>query len=133
MSAPAQYMGEKVLNPRISGGRFDTMGYVTPPSLPDLPGADEHSERVCADMGRLPENASKEDYKEVRRRHRRDSPSDADYAALFSTSEYREAAAERKRVVRQNAVKRERAAALARGDNINFRRDRVDGDPNMTS
>jgi len=33
----APYMGEKVHNPMVSGGKFDTVGNKRPPSLPTLP------------------------------------------------------------------------------------------------
>lgn len=34
ISLTAPYMGERVLNPMVAGGQFDTMGAKTPPSLP---------------------------------------------------------------------------------------------------
>jgi hypothetical protein len=37
ISMPAEYHGEKVLNPVVSGGSFDTAGKKQVPTLPDLP------------------------------------------------------------------------------------------------
>jgi hypothetical protein len=38
LSAPAQYLGEKPLSPRVHGGSFDTMGKRRLPSLPEFTG-----------------------------------------------------------------------------------------------
>ena len=37
LSLPSPYMGETVLNPMVSGGRFDTVGHKKPPPMPMLP------------------------------------------------------------------------------------------------
>ena len=41
ISMPARYMGDRVRNPCVTGGSFDTMGFAPVQPLPDLPdGAD---------------------------------------------------------------------------------------------
>lgn len=101
MSCPAPYMGERVLNPMVRGGSFDTMGQASPPPLPDLPAGVESTT--------------------------------SNYRQLFETKEWKEARAEQKHVNALNAEKRERAAAIRRGANINMRRDRCAGDPKVTA
>lgn len=100
LSPPAPYMGEKVYNPHVSGGAFDTLGQEAVPALPDLPpGVESNSDN---------------------------------YRQLFASQEWIETRAEVREVNRKNAQKRKRAAAIARGDNINMRRDKCDGDPHIT-
>lgn len=101
ISPPAPYMGERVINPMVRGGRFDTMGHEAPPMLPDLPSGVESTT--------------------------------SNYRQLFATPEWKEARAEQKEVARRNAQKRKRAAAIERGENINMRRDKCDGDPKVTA
>lgn len=43
LSLPAPYMGEKVCNPQVHGGKFDTMGEAPVPSLPELPAGSDTS------------------------------------------------------------------------------------------
>ena len=100
LSLPAPYLGERVRNPCVRGGAFDTMGNAPVPALPDLPaGVESNTEN---------------------------------YRQLFASTEWQEARSEVKEVNRRNARKRKRAAALERGENINMRRDKCDGDPKMT-
>jgi hypothetical protein len=54
-----------------------------------------------------------------------------DYATHFKSPEYQNAKQERKRVREQNKLKRARKAALDNGGNINFRRDKLPGDPKI--
>lgn len=46
LSLPAPYMGERVCNPCVRGGSFDTMGNSPVPSLPELPSS---AEGTCDD------------------------------------------------------------------------------------
>lgn len=133
ISAPAKYLGEKNLSPHVYGGRFDTMGHRAGPDLPDLPGAATHGAFVAKKLAALGPDASTADRKAVLAETMESAPSSADYAALFSTPEYRERMAERKRIGVENKAKRARAAAFARGETVNFRRDKVAGDPNMAA
>lgn len=48
ISLTAPYMGEKMLNPMVSGGKFDTMGMASLPKIPDA----------------LPSSATWSDYKD---------------------------------------------------------------------
>jgi len=96
MSAPAQYLGERVLNPAVFGGEHDTMGYQEAPDLPDFPdGFDAQPEH---------------------------------YRELIAKPEFQEAKAERSRVAARNKAKRKRAKAIRRGENVNMRRDKVEGE-----
>jgi hypothetical protein len=52
-----------------------------------------------------------------------------DYKYLFAKSEYKEVERERANVRQSNMVKRARARARRRGENVSVRRDRVAGDP----
>lgn len=130
---PAPYMGEKVLNPQMYGGEYDTMGHREPMPLPDLPGQAEHSAKIRAEMSKLPDNATSADRKRAFSEACKDAPSSADYSTLFNTPEYKETEAINKKIDKENKAKRKRAAAIARGENINMRRDKVAGDPNITA
>ena len=131
VSLPAPYTGEHIRNPEIYGGQCDTMGFKKLRDLPDLPGAGEHSARKEKALREHPDNASAADRREVLRQAGKTAPSGADYASLFSTNEYRDASRERAHISRQNKAKRERAKAHKAGANINFRRDRCEGDPKI--
>ena len=60
-----------------------------------------------------------------------DGASAMDYKYLFSTPDYREVQKERKSVIASNKQKQARFAARRRGENVNFRRDKVAGDPKL--
>src|SRR3990167_3168075 len=125
----ATYMGERVCNPMVSGGSFDTTGNVQPPPLPDLPGANEHAAKATQTLAR----AGRGNLAEARRETAQDAPSAADYATLFKSPEYREVKAAREKVKRENVQKKQRLSALRRGEQVNFRRDKCIGDPKMTA
>lgn len=129
LSLPAPYMGERVINPMVRGGSFDTMGYRQQPALPDLPGEREHSERLSKALASAPVSERRSVASEMSKT----APTMADYSALFSSPGYKEVVAERKRIRAENAEKRKRLAAIKRGENINMRRDRCAGDPMVTA
>lgn len=56
-----------------------------------------------------------------------------DYRQLFATPEWKEARAAQRNVIRLNNEKKKRARALARGQQVNFRRDKCVGDPKVTA
>lgn len=109
ISLVAAYMGEKMLNPIVHGGKFDTAGRR---ELPSMPAFDN-----------LPPDASISARKE-----RVDA-----YRERFQSNEWREMKRERAAIRAENAQKRQRLAAIARGDNINMRRDKCAGDPKVTA
>ena len=133
MGAPAEYLGEKDLSPVVHGGSFDTMGRRTLPPIQDLPGAKEATAKMRAELSSLPDNAPTDARKDIMRKHSDSVPSSADYSAHFSKPEVKETFSERKRVMKENAVKRKRAIAKKKDPNINFRNTKVAGDPNFTS
>lgn len=69
-----------------------------------------------ADLPLLPDKAS---YEQAR--------------AHVTSPMYREWKSEVKATRKENAAKQARASARARGENVNFRRDRLPGDPKLTS
>lgn len=133
MGLPAPYMGEKILNPPMYGGTYDTMGAREMQDLPDLPGQAEHSAKLRKAMAALPDTATSEERKAVFGDACKDAPSSADYASLFKTPEYKEAERANKQIATENAAKRKRAKAIAKGENVNMRRDKCPGDPNVTA
>lgn len=134
LSLPAPYMGERVLNPVMHGGRFDTAGMRDLPDLPDLPGETERQAKVAAKI-----DAMGVDKMPARERSRAivgassDAPSSNDYRSLFESREYKRAKRDRELINSENAEKRKRHAAIKRGENINMRRDRCKGDPKITA
>lgn len=129
MGLPAPYMGEKVCNPEMYGGECDTMGFKPMPDLPDLPGAEEHAEKVRQRMRKIPDNAPKHVKEAALNEAARDAPSSADYARLFETKEYKDAEKQRERIAKENKAKRKRAKAILSGENVNMKRDKCAGDP----
>lgn len=109
LSLPAPYMGETDLSPQVMGGRYDTMGYK---ALPDLP---------------MPENLPR-DADVADRKARIDA-----YAQRFDSSEWKETVKERKCIQKENTAKKVRLEAKNRGENVNFRRDVLPGDPKVAS
>lgn len=72
LSLPAPYMGERVYNPQVAGGKFDTLGHKIGPSLPpplppeakagdwvDRWQSKEFKERKAAIVANNKENAAK--------------------------------------------------------------------------
>ena len=71
ISLPAEYHGERVLNPVVRGGNFDTAGKRALPPLPDLPAGVEPTTRNYADHFRTPEYRDAEKRRsEVKRTNR---------------------------------------------------------------
>ena len=133
LGLPAPYMGEKILNPQMFGGAYDTMGARELHDLPDLPGQQEHSAKLRAAMSQLPDNATSQERKAVFSEACKDAPSSADYETMFQSPEYKEKSAANEQIKKENKAKQTRAKAIARGENINMRRDKCPGDPNMTA
>ncbi len=130
---PARYMGETNLSPPVYGGRFDTMGHAPMPEIPDLPGEAEYRARVKAKTDALGPRASWDEVHSTMRSMVNEAPSLRDYGEHMSKPETKEIVKERKRIGAQNARKQMRAAAMRRGENVNFRRDRLAGDPKITA
>lgn len=129
VSKPARYMGECYCAPQVNGGEFDTMGMKELLPTPDLPGQDKYQELVAKRMEGVRENASPDEVRQAFRDATKDAPSSSDYAALFQTSEYKEARRVNEKIKEENKQKRKRAAALKKGENINFKKDKCLGDP----
>jgi hypothetical protein len=127
ISPPARYMGEKVHNPMISGGRFDTTGHRPLPAYPDMAGEAEYNTRLQARLAEAPAS----ERRAVMREMGNSAPSLYDYHEHMSKPEVREIAKERKRIASENKQKQKRLAALKRGESVNFKRDRVAGDPKL--
>ena len=134
MSAPAPYMGEKTLNPIVRGGRFDTAGNQELPELPQCPGEAEAQAKASRAIASLPPTATREEIRAAAF-EASDScrPKLDDYAAHFESPAYKDADKRRAEVAKRNAKKRKRLRALKRGENVNMRRDRCAGDPNLKS
>lgn len=70
MSCPAPYMGERVCNPMVRGGAFDTMGHAPVPDLPDLPAGVESNTANYRQLWSTPEwREAKADLKEANRKN----------------------------------------------------------------
>ena len=130
---PAPYMGEKILNPQMFGGNFDTMGAREFEPLPDLPGQEEHSAKIRKAMSQLPDTATSQERKAAFSDACRDAPTSADYSSMFSKPEYKEVEQVNAEIAKQNKAKRKRAKAISRGENVNMRRDKCPGDPKITA
>ena len=61
ISLPAEYHGERVFNPVVRGGSFDTAGFKALPSLPDLPAGVPETAGNYREIWRTPE------YREIKR------------------------------------------------------------------
>jgi hypothetical protein len=131
MGLPAPYMGEKVCNPLARGGVCDTMGERELLPLPDLPGAEEHSEKMRQRLKGLPDNASEKEKDAAFEAATRDAPSCADYATMFESKEYKEVERKNNQIKKENAAKKKRADALKRGETVNMKRDKCIGDPKI--
>lgn len=131
MPLVARYLGEKVFNPAVYGGRFDTMGHQALPSLPDVPGWSEAERQAETALRDLPDNHTLDQRREALRSV--EFPGADAYMELAAKPETKEIKRERKRIAEQNAQKKQRAAAIRRGDNVNMRTDRCAGDPKVTA
>lgn len=127
----APYMGERVFNPMVSGGKFDTTGNAKVTRLPKFKDYVEHDARVEANIKRLSPGAGKEEVRAAVRAAG-PGPSMADWRDHLRKPEVKEAKRQRAEDVRRNKLKRARAGAIARGENINLRRDKLPGDPKVT-
>lgn len=101
VSKPAPYFGEKVYNVQICGGKHDTMGYEHIPPAP-----------LSFDFWA-------------------DGVNGQDIKHEITKPEYKNWKEKKKRIQKRNLAKRKRAAALERGEKINMRRDRCEGDPKI--
>lgn len=145
LSLPSPYMGEIVLNPNINGGNFDTMGKKRAPALPEYAPIVEHGEKIQSFLNSPGEVTYRDDngkkvkthiskaplrvlHEEVKR-NVPNAPKMEDAGEHLESPEYKEIRGARKRAIARNKKKAKRAAALARGENINFRKDRCEGDP----
>jgi hypothetical protein len=99
MSAPAQYLADRVMAPRVIGGRHDTMGCQSLPELPPLPaGAVRYETREHRGREVKMEVVSGEAIHQRR-----------------STPEYREAMQERARVAAGNETRKAMAGDVQKG------------------
>ena len=153
ISMPAKYTGERVSNPHIHGGSFDTMGHERMHDLPDLPGSAEHSTKFKQAMDAIPDGplyqtddkgfVQKDDkgnpkltpigeaHMDTRKKFGKTAPGLTDYDAHTHKPEYREIRKENERIHQRNLKKRQRAAALKRDPNLNMRTARCEGDPQL--
>lgn len=126
----APYMGEHVFNPEVVGGKFDTMGNGRVQRMPEFRAAKEHDAKLSSAVKDLPPDAPRDQVREAMR-SAGPGPSAADWREHLKKPEVKEAkklAAEQRR---NNRLKRARAGAIKRGENINMRRDRLPGDPKL--
>lgn len=128
----APYFGEKILNPEVMGGSFDTMGKGKVARLPEFREAAEHDAKLTAAINQLPPDAPMAAVRDTMASIG-DGPSSADWRAHMNRPEVKEARSQAKEDRRRNKLKRQRAAAIKRGENINMRTMRLPGDPKLTS
>jgi len=127
-------MGDRQLNPLVSGGDYDTVGEEAWRDYPELEGSSEHSDRLSAAWGAaLDAGMSADDARKEARRAAGPGPSAADYATHFSKPEWQEVSQANDRIDECNDQKKSRLAAWKHGQTVNFRNDKCDGDPNMTA
>lgn len=104
MSCPGPYFGEKVINPQVHGGKYDTMGKKRLPRIDTLIDTKTRGE-MKLDIARMKERRYSKEYQEIMK--------------------------ERASIKKENAAKQKRARAIAEGRPINMRRDRLPGDPKI--
>lgn len=109
VSVVAEYHGEKTLNPIVHGGAFDTAGSKPLPGMDALPS--------------IPLDASRADRKQQVEAYRQ----------RFASAEWKDMKKQRASIMKDNAEKKQRLAALKRGENVNMRRDKLPGDPKVTA
>jgi hypothetical protein len=99
-----------------------------------LPGSIEHGKRMAQAVSAAYDAGCGNDAGAVcdAMRSAGEGPSAADYETHILSSEYQEIAKENTEIDRRNNGKKTRLCALRKGENVNFRRDRCDGDPNIT-
>jgi hypothetical protein len=127
----ASYMGEKVQSPIVLGGKFDTAGHAKTQRLPDFKEAIEHDAHVNANIAKLGRNPSDEAVRDAARAAG-PGPSTADWREHIKKPAFKEAKKQQNEQRRQNRLKRMRAKAINRGENVSVRRDRLPGDPKFT-
>lgn len=135
ISLPGPYYGEKTLNPMQSGGDYDTMGEQGHHDLPMLPGALEHGRKLAAAIGEVKDSGDPDNVDALcdAMRSVGGGPSADDYIAHIAKPEFQEISEANVEIDRRNDEKKDRLAALRSGANINFRRDRCVGDPDITA
>lgn len=134
-SLPAPYCGDKVFNPEVRGGKWDTLGGRSFVQAPELPGAEEHGRQTAATITQaMAEGVSDRALSDIRHRAVQDGPSSDDYMEHWARPEIVETDRQNKIIGDQNEAKQRRKAALDGGANINFRTDKLPGDPaNITA
>jgi len=113
-SPPAKYMGDRIMAPRVYGGRNDTAGYKPVPDYPELRDGVTYEER------------------EIDGRVRKAKVVKA--SALIdhqNTPQWKEVHREREAICDENAVKRARLPALKAGK-VDLRNSKLPGDPKLT-
>lgn len=130
MSMPAPYMGEKVVNPIMHGGKNDTAGKKALPPLPELKGEAEYQAKLGAEIAKA-SSGGREAVNEVLERMSGEAPSSADYGTLFDSKEYKKAEKRRARAKAENDEKKKRLKAIRRGEQVNMKRDKCRGDPKI--
>lgn len=109
LSAPARYLGKRIrayYSPKIHGGKYDTMGYVAPPALPDLPGAAEADAEYTKALDKA---KTVEDMRQAHHDCVKDAPTPADYREFHKKPEFQEIKKEHDKVIKENQEKRARA------------------------
>ena len=109
ISLTAEYHGERVLNPIVHGGSYDTAGTRELPTMDALPS--------------LPKDASKDARKDQIEAYRQ----------RFSSPEWKDLKSQQASIQKDNVGKRQRLQAINNGENINMRRDKLPGDPKVTA
>jgi hypothetical protein len=99
VSAPAEYLAEKIRAPQISGGTYDTTGHRKPPKLPPPP------EGVYR----------RQEWTEGGERCRKDVVDGEGLIDHLHSPECREIQRERKVIQRENQLKQARSPELAKG------------------
>jgi hypothetical protein len=133
LSLPAPYMGERTFNPLISGGDYDTTGHAPMPDYTTANWETEHNKRIQRTFAALPANVTEYERRSALNEVAKEAPSVYDYGKHLSSPENREIAKVRKAIGKQNNAKKKRFEALKRGEQVNFRRDKVAGEKNITA
>lgn len=135
LSVPAEVHCDKVHNPKVMGGEFDTLGHRPLPKLPELGGHDSNAvdRSLSQKLACVSDNAPPEVAHEIVRAHNKDKggPELCDYKKHFESSDWKFAKLKQDEVKEQNRQKKARRRALERGEPVNMRRDKCAGDPSF--